>query len=199
MIIALGGCARLAQLEAPDDAEVESDAASRTALDDGDASTPSDAGAPVAHFAITCNGKPYPLHRCQDKRWEYEPCPAPSQGSRSVILTNTGPDPIAYIARQSWPGKYVPGVPSGGGEERLGTLVPGDKVDLSASYNGGYLMLLGSVHPFDENFTTSPKTDEGTIPWTKGIGGVPTKEMFIAQLTTTTQGIGPCTVRQKLF
>src|SRR5262249_25633098 len=123
----------------------------------------------LPRFEVSCNGSPLPPHACPQKRWEMEPCQVPEGGARVVILRNKGTLPIAYTARQWWYGGYVPGEPSNNprGEERIGTLRAGQEVDLSSMYNGGYLMLLGSVAPFSEQFVTAPMTDEGKIPYKK--------------------------------
>ena len=176
-------------------------------VDDGGGATDADvqqdaARPPTASFVLECNGKPLPRRTCANKRWEYDDCPAPQIGTRSVVLRNDGQWPVGYIARRSWSttSRYVPGYPKDGQSGELsGFVQPGGTEDLSSAYAGGTIALFGAGAPFDPASVTSPKDDEGTIPWDGGsYGGVPTTTVNVAEISVPSP-YGPCFTETKLW
>jgi hypothetical protein len=88
------------------------------------------------------------------------------------VIENTGPVPLALLARPLWEygGGYIPGVATGDGIELVGVHAPGEKVTTTSVYNGGAVALLGSADPFSTPGVRTI-TDEGTIPWPVGVPG----------------------------
>jgi len=133
----------------------------------------------VATFSFVVNGVVMSPMTCPSEHWEY-PWPAgegavspepPAPGITSVFIVNTGTLPLAYFAQALWAfgSHYVPGV-SSGPNDLAGVLAPGAQIDITSVYLSGTVALLGSAEPFSDA-DASYASDEGTIPWPKGVSG----------------------------
>ncbi len=152
----------------------------------------------TASITVRCNGIALLQHACPDKRWEYDFTPCAGSNPKKVVLENSGTFPIAYIARRYWTAgvAYVPNQPADGlVGEVVGLIGASEKADISAAYNGGIFVLVGSVRPFDAASLTARQRDEGKVACTATmLGTFPTNnELFVAELTATTSGGSRCT------
>lgn len=144
----------------------------------------------LASFAVIVNCVQETPLACPNAAWEYTPAPGPTY---SVEIRNTGPVPIAYIARPLWNygGHYIPGVATGDGMELVGVLAPSEQVNTTSVYNGGAIALLGSAKPFSVPGVRTI-SDEGAIPWPVGIsGGGGTTVMQVAEIQVSDHCVQP--------
>jgi hypothetical protein len=101
-----------------------------------------------------------------------------------TLLVNTGQYPVAYTAQTTWPGTpQPPGVPFGNMNELSGVLAPGQQIDISSVFVGGYVAVLGSSHPFVDPDAGRYVADAGMIPWPAGVtGSGGSSVMYVAQI-----------------
>ncbi len=185
---ALTSCAAIAGLEEPGDSDDAGVAETSTPVEAGTSNAETSTGPPTASIELLCNGTVLKRHTCPNKRWEYDPCPTIGSMGRSLVLHNNGAYPVSYIARQSWSGGgYKPGIPTDGSAgEKTGFLAPNARAEIASSYNGATIAIFGSVRPFAEEARTSPRDDEGRVPWPNGdFNGIPATEIDVAQMTVT--------------
>jgi hypothetical protein len=135
----------------------------------------------LAGFAFVINGVAQTPMNCPAANWEFpwpqgEGAPGcmypPIPGINSVVIVNTGTQPLPYIAQNVWNGNghYRPGVLTGDPYQLAGVLQPGTQVDITSVYVGGFVALVGSADPFSEA-DGHYAGDEGTVPWPKGVDG----------------------------
>lgn len=204
----LASCAALAGIDGPtagdaadggedapsvDSARPPLDAAADVAL----------AGPVVASISLTCNGTAATKNSCSIKRWEYDFDACLRLTTPTVILHNTGAFPVAYIARRSW-GQiaYVPNQPTDGTQGELtGVLEAGEQRDISNAFDGGIVLVMGSVHPFDAAALTAPLRDEGKLAYGRAmLGAFATGgELFAAQVSAPTATMSRCTDNSIVF
>jgi hypothetical protein len=156
----------------------------------GDASVQYDVSPPgLAGLAFVVNGVVQHQMRCPSDNWEFAspttlqgmcvtpPLPPPygCPGVSNATLINTGGAPVAYIAAAAWSGMgYVPGVATGEPGQLVGTLEPGEQVDITSVFDasgGGIVAIVGSADPFSSPDAGKYAGDEGTIPWPAGVAG----------------------------
>lgn len=205
----LASCAALAGIDGPTaggDAQAGEDAASSvdSARPPIDAATDvAPAGPQVASISLTCNGTVVTKNTCPTKRWEYDFDACLRLTTPKVILRNTGAFPVAYIARRSWgQTAYVPNQPTDGRDGELtGVLEAGDPRDISIAFDGGVVLIMGSVHPFDAAALTSPLRDEGKLAYGRSmLGAFATGgELFAAQVSAPIATIPRCTDNSIFF
>lgn len=138
-------------------------------------------------FAFVINGGVQTPMSCSSADWEFS---APGSIT-SVAIVNTGTVPLPYIAQSWWTlgAHYVPGVSTGDTDQVTGVLAPGDSVDITSIYLGGYVALLGSSEPFSDPDAGKYVSDEGTIPWPTGVSGSEgSATMYIAELQVPPSG-----------
>jgi hypothetical protein len=124
----------------------------------------------IASFELIIGGVVRQPMSCPEANWEYQG--TVGQRQPDVYIRNTGGVPIAYTASATWflPGMYQPGAPTGISAELNGVLPPGEVVNSTCAFQGGYVALLGASKPFSSPDAFAPH-DEGTIPWPSGVGG----------------------------
>jgi hypothetical protein len=168
-----------------------SDAGGSTGVDASIDVQPPPAPPGLAGFAFVVNGVVQTPMTCPSDNWEFPPpanvgqigsdgglmlgvCdfPPPCPGATSVILTNTGQVPMAYVAHAFWNGAgYRPGVATGEANELVGVLSPGAQVDITPVYQGRIVAVLGSANPFSYPDAGKYLSDEGVVPWPAGVSG----------------------------
>jgi len=145
-----------------------------------------DAGSPIATFDLVIDGVVQSPESCPASHWEFD---GDEASAPTVVIRNTGDVKLVYTAAPYWSvgvgTTYVPGLvnPAGPTPQDVGTLAPGESVDISAFYLGNYTALLGASKPFSLPDGGSPPSDEGTIPWPSAIpddGDAGT--MYVAQV-----------------
>lgn len=200
----LASCAALAGIDGPTASDPSADGGG---ADPGDARPSVDAAVAVdaspvlpttASITVRCGGTALSQHACSDKRWEYDFTPCAGQNPKKVVLENSGIFPIAFVERGYWIAgvAYVPNQPTDGSSgEMVGVIGSSEKADISAAYNGGIFVLVGSVRPFDAASVTARQRDEGKVACNAAmLGSFPTNdELFVAELTATTAGGSRCT------
>jgi hypothetical protein len=192
------GCAQLAGIgdasDEPEQTADAGDAAVDSARPSVDASAADVATGPlVASIAFLCNGVALTRNACPDKRWEYDVAACLKATTRKVVLQNTGEFPVAFIARRSWSLQtfYVPNQPTDGTSgEIVGVIAPHEQRDLSSAFDGGIVLLVGSVHPFDAAALATPMHDEGRVAYKPVmLDAFPTNgQLFVAELTAPVDG-----------
>jgi hypothetical protein len=159
----------------------------------GDATFDVSPAAPgLAGFGFVVNGVVLTPMSCPADHWEF-PLPAgegqpqpnpPIPGVSSAFIVNTGATPLAYVAGAAWvvPSHYAPGIDTGMAYQLAGVLQPGQQVDITSVYVGDITALLGSAEPFSA-VDASYASDEGEIPWPKGVAGSGGSSiMYVAEL-----------------
>jgi hypothetical protein len=209
LVIAAGLLASCAALAGIDDGPSASDAtadggtlpsrldAAQPGVDATAAADAAPAGPPVASISLVCNGIAATKNTCPNKRWEYDLDACLRATTRTVILQNTGAFPVAYIVRRSWSllTYYVPSQPTDGQSGELtGVLGAGEQRDITTAVDGGIVLVVGSVHPFDAAALTAPLRDEGRLAYAPTmLGSFPTNgQLFAAQVSAPTPTIARC-------
>jgi hypothetical protein len=148
------------------------------------------APAGFAGFAFVVDGVVQTPMSCPAANWEF-PTPSeegcaggfPMDGScKSVLIVNTGALTMPYVAQTLWnTGAHaVPGVLTGDSNQLAGVLEPGQQVDITSVYAGGFVAVLGSSEPFSDG--SRYVSDEGKIPWPAGVGGQQATDMYVAEI-----------------
>jgi hypothetical protein len=102
---------------------------------------------------------------------------------------------MPYLAQSLWDlgSHYVPGVSTGNSYQLAGVLDPGAQLDITSVYTGGVVAILGSAKPFSSPNEGKYVSDEGTIPWPRGVsgnGGAGT--MYVAEIEVPTAPQSSC-------
>ena len=209
LVAAAGLLASCAALAGIDDGPTASDAPPDAGAPDSarppvDAATA--AGPLVAAISLTCNGDFITKNPCPNKRWEYDLDACLRATTRTVILRNTGAFPVAYIARRSWLPQidYVPNQATDGQQgETVGLLGAGEQSDISKAFDGGVVLIVGSVHPFDAAALTAPLRDEGRLAYAPTMLGtlLTNGQLFAAQVSAPSPAakIARCTDHSLFF
>ena len=160
----------------------------------------------VASISLSCDGSVITKNPCPNKRWEYDFDSCLRSTTRMVILRNTGAFPVAYIARRSWLSQidYVPNQMTDGLRgEITGVLGAGEQRDISTAFDGGVVLIMGSVHPFAAAALTAPLSDEGRLAYAPTmLGTLPTNgQLFAAQVSSPSPAaqIARCTDHALFF